>query len=348
VKSERLTNCVVFTTRCGTVLSYSASSAVNSTTSAKAGGKRRLLMADPVGERTAVRSLRSPSHREAPDQARANNNNKRRSSARSAARAGVGGREEHAEDDSNKTGGDGKPLYACICGRKGLSKGFSTRYSLKRHIKESTEAPEHRCPVPRCRRMFQRTSHVQQHLRHCHDSSSPQQPRPAGTAAAAVLGSGSGVGQPGGAVTASATATAQVAQAGAGAGAGAGASWPGHFSSSPALSLLPAARDLEHVAPAFAPQSLTTQDQEELVASYYYCSAYPSGTMAATQHASRGLSANHGSGTPGGYPAALSGGDLGSLDLGSASVTEDGFGMTASENSFMGTFFDFGLGSFDV
>lgn len=112
------------------------------------------------------------------------------------------------------------------------------------------------------------------------------------------------------------------------------------------MSVLPAAHQgLEHVAPAFAPQSLTTQDQE--LAAYH--PAYPVGTVAAAQR--EGLPANHAPGYVG-YPATLSGGDLGCFNLDAASVSvgpaDGGFGMTAPENSFMGTFYGFGLDTFDV
>jgi hypothetical protein len=281
-------------------------------------------MALPAGEVTAALSgLR-------PDQARAK---KRRSSARSAAGHG----EEPAKDGS-EVGGGGKSL-ACICGEK-----FSRSDALRRHIKEgSTDVPKHECPI--CRQMFKRPSQRKQHLRRCHGEDLPAaqelQLRPESGPASTVR---AGFDHPGGAVEAVPGGSWNVPMS----VSATGASWSGHghFSSS-AMSVLPAAHQgLEHVAPAFAPQSLTTEDQE--LAAYH--PAYPAGTVAVAQRG--GLPATHAPGSVG-YPATLSaGGDPGCFNLDAASVSvgpaDGGFGMTAPGNSFMGTFYGFGLDPFDV
>lgn len=297
-------------------------------------------MAIPVGEGTTAQLVRSfGSHR-----------------ADSGLRPDRACAKRHARDDSEV----GKSLHACICGKK----GFTRPSALKRHIKESMEAPKHECPI--CGHKCKRMGHVQEHLRGMHDKSRDeiknllsaqklqlrQESGPASTAPAAVPRTGpAGVrasfdhpggmaevvpGGPWNVPMGVSTTAAPVVQA--------GASRPGHFSSS-ALSGPPAAQGPEHVAPAFAPQSLMTQDQE--LPAYY--PAYPAGAVAAAQL--EGLPANHAPGSAG-YPAALLGGDLGHFDVGAASVTvgpaDGGFGMPAPENSFMWDFYGFGLDTFDA
>lgn len=62
--------------------------------------------------------------------------------------------ERHATKNKHKA-------YLCTC-----RKGFTKSSALRRHIQESTQAREHRCPL--CDHKCKRTGHVEQHLRLIH------------------------------------------------------------------------------------------------------------------------------------------------------------------------------------
>lgn len=96
--------------------------------------------------------------------------------------------EQHATKNKHKA-------YLCTCG-----KDFAKLSSLRRHVGESTQTRQHKCPHALCDNEFKRPGHVEQHLRLIHQMSkdtikdllsgqklqSHQQPEQANTTSAAA------------------------------------------------------------------------------------------------------------------------------------------------------------------
>lgn len=238
--------------------------------------------------------------------------------------------EQHAAKDQHKA-------YLCTCG-----KGFTRLSALKRHIEESRQAREHRCPL--CDTEFKRPGHVEQHLQLIHQmskdaikdllnakkSQSHQEPVQATTVSTGVPVTGS-MDAPAGypPLLPSTPWTGPIAFP-AMAPAGHTASRPGDFSTS--FPELPASgAELMTATPAFPLQNFMTQAPE--LPAY---GAYPAGGMA-TQ---TGIPANTAPDFVG-HPAAHLDGDLGLLNVDPALLSLNpagGFEMSDLEMDFIGNF----------